>query len=672
MCRFGASDVEDPFKRWFGSTEVTCVSDTATLPAATIAVSFREGQRGVLYVPRDATAIPLSPTGRTLVPANEPFWLFVVEKSSPVGILDVPPIDAGTERTIDARADAPSAVVTWLQIPESDRAAVNDARGLSPPRIYAGGRESDRVTPLNGAFVRIRSAADGDTEIELSGRGWLPQRHRIKVKQPLTAITQPLVARPSAALLINWNGSPSVPALEAAIGTCDRKYERPHYEVAIERCSTPQRPIDPLTCTAFRDEVIPPDTHFGSFALDDLVPGTYRVQITFGKLPPVTAVVNAPGARQTTLHLRVAFVALSGALTIGGEPAPGDSVLRFPGGIGFSAGKSGEYQAAVPDRIPLLSADAQIEIAACDGGSKAIDLVDRPLFRSSTYDIDIPDNELEISVTDTFTHEPIVATLKYELMSIVSPFRAALTGSMEASAPPGSARMRFVPLRKMRVSVTAPGYQKQDLAPFTLDKSERKRIDVQLMPVRGDSGKVTSSVPFDSAMVFWFNKAGEETEHADVGADGTFIYSGSHDGSETMAVVSRSHPLWVLRSPAVERGEPLQLRFPDGRARTFEITFPAGPARFVAVIVGGIRIPMPVFRQHQDLVRLPWTSQPNGTLTVRELVDTGPIDVVLGPRVDEVARGAMSMDLFAFPQFANGARVRLPPDANSVSFNVAR
>jgi len=162
--------------------------------------------------------------------------------------------------------------------------------------------------------------------------------------------------------------------------------------------------------------------------------------------------------------------------------------------------------------------------------------------------------------------------------------------------------------------------------------------------------------------------AGFVLERAELAEDGSFFYVRSHAPDETLAVVSRSHPLWAVRAPDVGRGQTIELRFPDAApSRTFDVDAPyADPrySRFVGLIVGGLRIPLGAVQSHQGLRRQPWLVRGAGPLAIRDIAETGAIDVILGPVTEEVA--SRVRDPFALPRYADAPKKRLESGAPRV------
>lgn len=709
ICRFRALDAENPFRRWLASQEVTCVAAGTSLafppgqwnvfaragglissapllidgnaapaelspalaPAATVAPLLSEGRSGVLYAPRRGSAFPVA-GARTLVPADEPLWLFVLDQSVPVGVIPIAPLPAGTTREVDARKDPRPVVIGWLRAPERDRAVLPKATGLSSPGITAGGRQADPLPPvslLDGAFFRVSEVAAGNAELRLAGRGWVPDRRVVNVQPGVTIFEAPLLVRAAGTLVVHWNAESDLAVLDREIGACAAG-DPPQLAIAIARCQAlrPGERLESVDCATIREEK--PASVFGSMTFDDAVPGAYRAELRYGKLPPISATANVGPARVADLRLLARYETAYGSVTRGGEPLGEDLSLQFAGGIGFAAADE-EYRAVF--RSPLDS-DAQITIEACDGSPRAVVLTDRPLRPRARLDIDIPDNELVVQVNDTFTREPLPgAIVKMEAMAIRRLSRVALESKRSADRE-GKAIWNSVPVRELHFTVTHGGYEPRKVEPFTMVKSGTRTLDVQLVPLRGTRGKIVADRPFDSAVVVWFSAAGVETERADVAPEGTFTYVRRHTPDETLAVVSASHPLWVVRAPATDGRENLTLAFPAAQAASFDVWLAGASAaageRYVGVSIGGVRVPQPLLAQHQTQRRQPPLIRGSGPYTLRDLLVTGPIEVLLGPASDDVTGRARNMDLFALPQYADVPRRRFEPGTTDVVFTL--
>lgn len=715
VCRFPARDRENPLRRWLPSQAVTCVAADAAMtfpagmwnvfarvegksvsdpvlvegskaprflklvlsPAATLIPILPAGKSAVFYAPRRGIAIPYVPTmQRVTVPAGVDLWAIVLEKSQPVSIVSIPAVDAGTERSVDIQGNSGGPfVLGWMQVPEADRNVLVKAQGIAVPRVHftSGGsaRDVDPLPPmalLNGSFVLVRGVPAGEGELDLAGRGWIPSRARVKVDaQMVTVANTPLLARAAASIFVSWSKGSDLIALDRTLGACGGGDARPRLTVTVSACASEEDD----SCRAVRQETFDPEMPFGTFTVDDIPPGSYRAELHFGKLPPIREDVKLHPLQQQRVDLHAQYEEIYGSLTRGGAPFEDDATLKFPaGGVGFASHETGEYHAVL---LEMFDTDARIDVAACRGGFKAFFLASRPSSPNARFDIDIPDNALDIQVTDTFTRAPLdQAIVQYSIMSIAMPKRPVVTGELRTHAEGGDSGhvvLKSVPERELRITVRRAGYQKQEIKPFTMPRSETKKLEVELVPLRGYSGRIVSSIPFDRGSVSWYSAGGMETEHADLEPDGSFIYSGEHGPDETMVLVSLSHPLWVMRAPAMDRRETFTMPFPAAPARDFEISIAGAPSpslTYIGILVSGVRVPYPMLNAHQDLRDLPCLVRNGGPLRIVGIAETGPIDVILGPRRDDIPQRGRIADPLALPQFAGGARTRLLPGATSV------
>jgi hypothetical protein len=728
VCRFQAGDREKPLERWLSGQAVTCAaSDTLTfppglwnvfarargavsvdpalvdgaaapatldlslVPAATVVLQLPPGVTGVLYAPKHVIAFPAAE--RTAVPAGEELWLIVMSKSVPITVVPIAALEAGIERVVDARSisDAP-AVLGWLRVSDVDRAAVKNARGVELPRIAIATAAKEIVAAslpgpdaLDGAFVLFRGVASGAADVRLDGRGWLPLRRALRIApQSVTLLREPIAARASATVIVNWSTYGDLPALDRALGSCEPPKEPPRLELTISACAEakPGKNIDAASCAEIHKETLRNELPFGSVRVDEVPPGSYRAELRFGKLPPFDTVWDVPPLQQRPVLLSARYFEAYGSLTRGGAPLDEDARIGFPqAGVGFAPRDAGEYRAVVKEGFGV---DAKIDIVTC-GGKRAFVLTDRAMevWRRARFDIDIPDNTLTVSVVDTFTQMPLpAATLRYVVMTLSMPRRPLLTrdaSQSDAGDEPGKRatpqfEIKALPERELHLTVSCPGYKKKEIEPFSMTKSEKKNIDVDLVPVGGSEAKILSSRPFVNGTIFWFSSAGVETERADLAADGTFHSEQTHYRDETMTIVSLSHPLWILRAPAAQRATPLQVRFPDAAPqRDAEVAIDNMPARMltaVGVAIGGLRVPQPALAQHLALRGAAPLVTGGGPLLIPALAESAPIDILRGPSVLQRQQQQLVETLTArtFPPVATQ---RLQPGSAAVVFDSA-
>jgi len=726
VCRFQARDKEKPIERWLSAPIVTCSApdaaltfppglwnvfarakgavsidpivvdaaaapanlDIALVPAATAVVQLPPGMTGVIYAPKHVIAYPAAE--RTTVPAGEELWLMVMSKGAPVAVIPIAALEPGIERVVDARSiDNAPEVLGWIHVSDTDRAAIRTARGVQLPHIAisAAGKETVAASlpgqdALSGAFVLFRGVAAGEADLRLDGRGWLPFRRSFRIaQQSLTLMREPIAARSSATVTVNWSTLGDLPALDRSLGACEPPKEAPRFELTISACPEPKpgKSIDPASCSVVRKEPLRTELNFGTVRVEEVPPGMYRAELRYGRLPPVDVTSEVAPLQQRPLLLQAQYFEAYGSLTRGGEPLHDDARIEFPGdGLGFGLRDSGEYRGVLKEGFDV---DAKIDVVTCSG-RRATVLADRPMevWKRTRFDIDIPDNSLTITVVDTFTRRPLpAAMLKYVVMSLRKPFRPVLTRDVsqsESSDEPGKHGagqfvITAVPERELRLTVSCPGYKKKEIDPFSMTKSEKKTIDVDLVPLGGSEAKVLSSRAFENATIFWFTSAGVETERADLAPDGTFHFEQTHYRDETMTVVSQSHPLWILRAPPVERATPLQVRFPDsGPQRDAEVSIDGLPARMVTPIgiaIGGLRVPQPALTQHLALRNAAPVVRGSGPMLIPAIAETAPIDILRGPSI--LQRPQQLIDVTR--NFAPVATQRLQPASPIVAFNAA-
>lgn len=726
VCRFAAGDREKPAERWLRAQAVTCAAPDAALtfppglwnvfarakgmlsvdpilvdgaaapadlavslaPAASVVLQLPPGASGVWYAPKHAVAYPAAE--RTVLPAGEELWLILSVKGVPDRVLPIAALEPGIERVVDARdvSDAP-AVLGWVHVSEADRAAVKTARGVELPHvgIRTAGKEIVAASlpapdALNGAFVLFRGAAAGEAELRLDGRGWLPFRRSLRIDpRGVTLLGEPIPARPSATVIVNWSTYGDLAALERSLGSCEPPKEAPRLELTISACPEPKpgKALDPASCSPIRTEPLRLELKFGSVRVDEVPPGMYRAELRFGRLPPIDVEAEVPPLQQRPMPpLQAMYFEVYGTLTRGGALLGDDARIEFPHrGVGFAVRGTGAYRGVLEEGF---AEDARIDVVTC-GGRHAFVLADRGVGRfgnpqrvpATRFDIDIPDNALTVSVVDTFTQMPLpAAKLQYVVMSLSVPRRPVVTLDLPQSEAAGQFAIQGVPPEhELRLTVSCPGYKKKEIDPFSMTKRETKAIDVALVPLGGAEAKILSARPFASGTIYWFSSEGVETERADLAADGTFRFERTHYRDETMTVVSLSHPLWILRAPPVERATPLQVRFPDAvPQRDVEVAIDHMPARLVTLLgvaIGGLRVPQPALAQHLALRGGAPLVRGAGPALIPALAESGPIDILRGPSVLQQQQ-RQPIEMFVTRNFDPSATRRLEPGSARVEF----
>ena len=126
-------------------------------------------------------------------------------------------------------------------------------------------------------------------------------------------------------------------------------------------------------------------------------PGKYRAELNSGNLPPVSNEVVAEPLQNGNAPRIAGYHQVYGDVTFRGEPLGKDATITFPGnGVGSTSIAKRAITVGVLRGV--LMTDAVINIAACNDPMRAFVLVDR----YAPVDIEIPDNDLTLSIIDTF------------------------------------------------------------------------------------------------------------------------------------------------------------------------------------------------------------------------------------------------------------------------------
>lgn len=687
------------------------------------------GVRAAFYVPRLAYAIPAE--ARTTVPAGEELWLFLIPRESAQdlenpnrkivvkSLLSVPAVGAATTRSADARPRATSEVIGWLRVPPEFRTTVRKLRETARAEGVVGKDfvlEADPLPEparLHGAFVRVRGLPAGSFALGVGGKGWLSDARGGTVEDAVTIVPAALDVRPAGSLFVNWSRVRSLHQLNDAIGVCSRDRKRPQLEIALSRCAAPtgDELVDSTTCRIVNRTAADALQPHGSYALNDLAPGFYQAEMRFGNLPPVSGTATVVAHEQRNVYVRADYEQIAGDLTKGGKAIAEPATLTFEGsnGIGASlrllpnwalqpprpprAGPSDKpdpearrrayenfytviqvgYQAVVKT---LPQTDSKIEVMACDGDPRVTILADAVAKPGERFNLVIPDNEIRFRVIDTYTQAVLPgAAIRYTVLSKSEPHTPVLTGVVwtDREGPSeGSAKLTSLPERKTTFAVSYPGYDRQTVGPFTFKDREERTIEVQMVPARGGRSKIASDAEFVNGAVYWYSADGIQKEVVELHPDGTFFSSGSHSSNEIMAVISESHPLWVRPSPAVDSRRGVEIAFPSMQAREIDVVIAddrEDEAHHVGLVIGGVRVPIAALVQHQSVRRQRSLVRPSVPLRLTAIGESGPIDVLLGPPVNQVPSRWQGMDIFTLPRYSDAPKERVEGESSGVVFD---
>jgi hypothetical protein len=153
-------------------------------------------------------------------------------------------------------------------------------------------------------------------------------------------------------------------------------------------------------------------------------------------------------------------------------------------------------------------------------------------------------------------------------------------------------------------------------------------------------------------LLFWTDRSGNVTEMVEVAANGTFAYRAVHGDAEAAVLISANAPLHLF--PGKATGEaPLELRIAKAAVRTFTVSasLAGQDAAYVGLWIGGVPIPSDVLTRHQAFRGLPTMIIRSEPMVIRHIVETGPIEVTLGPHPRTIPADLQG-DWFAVPTYA--------------------
>jgi hypothetical protein len=157
-----------------------------------------------------------------------------------------------------------------------------------------------------------------------------------------------------------------------------------------------------------------------------------------------------------------------------------------------------------------------------------------------------------------------------------------------------------------------------------------------------------------AGQLYWYAADGRETERTVVKPDGTFRFNLRHDPGEAVVFVSANLPLFAFPQPFLGERDPMDVTMPPAPSRSFAVSIGEERSQESAVVtidIGGLVVPYPPFAQHLALHGSQLDLRNRGPLLIPDILQTGPISVILGPPVEQVTPAMRAIDLFRLPQF---------------------
>ncbi|HEU4887305.1 MAG TPA: hypothetical protein VFV49_05420 [Thermoanaerobaculia bacterium] len=708
VCLFRAGAIEHPVTRFFASSEVICspasedvaigvgtwnafarkgtalISERVELVTAAEAKTKRprlelmeaaaltskvgEGQSPFVWVPRTRSAFPAGGS----VPAGTVIPL-VVAKGVIQRVAAPVTLAANESRTLEnpaPRANRVDVVVPVIfrttpeEVSEAPRIAVIDASG-KPHAADVPLAKSD--VAAGETLLFFREVPAGVLTASLSGKRWKSVETKLAAETTATAVVaeKALDARATTKLTVRWWAPADPSQLAAGRRICDEKADdAARFRARLLWCADRMRDLNeytsPRECTATAEQVLPNDVLRGEAVFEDVAAGAYFVELEYPRLPVVRKKIEVAPRETSEIDAELRFFTFHGTITHGGEPIEAEVF----GSI--SDATTGRYE-AVMTRNPGAH---PIRVRTCDGALDSFIVPEEAPVENAAYDLELADNRVIVDVVERKSGAPIPkARIRFYAMhdDPKIPDAVYFSGSKGPTDERGRAIVEPVLTNKrLRICALTPDHEESCAEPFVMGETLEKQVRLELNPLVKRAGRVITNSPIEYAQIAWFSRDGVRTEVVQgVKPDGTFTYQKPHAPGEFVVFSGDTHPLFASLHPRLADGEPFELRVPAAPRRTFTVTLSADSredAAFVALRIGDVVVPINGLGVHLHPRGLQSAVTPGHSVTIPDVLATGPIRVILIPVSMAVRYGSnielpLVPEIGTFPQQDLGDRV---------------
>jgi hypothetical protein len=707
VCFFAGESASDPFSLFFSYDQVECLSadEVIDFPAGLFHVFARHsaGYVGAYHefvvFPPDTKAeagydlmeIPLSEAGRvdfsaavealqegqslgvwiaTTPDGGDGFYMPLVtgERSLlvpsgtevlPIVVADQQPVKIGDPLMLAPRAERPAKfagpqggdVVVWIRadpsVGEMDRSALRNpdvslivGESTVTPLFPLG-----RHAPLH-ALMFFKGVPPGPAQARANGATWRSNSVDIRVQRgEVTVAADPLMIIPAAAIEI----LPERESDSVSLGSCRETGEAAAVIITLSWCGSPG--AEASLCRS----VASGRTFWGAedgLTIGQLTSGWYRVAIDDGLAKPRSYPVELVVGKRSEFRVPLADAfRLYGTVTVDGKPVR--ARLNFFNGVAFSD-DSGRYTAIFPSN-PRRN---RVLVLPCDGNAVETFVPREEPIANAPFDIRIDFRDVVVTVRDG-EDRPLenVGVTFSPLIRLHDKDRPAYTSDPVTTNSDGVAKIR-VPEGFPLVFCGEPGDSSiPSGCSSRIPEAELSRPVILTLDLPGFRGRIDGHV--GNGAVALVDASGSILDEASLGRDsqGQFAMRKRPRPGDYFVYTSDVRPLFVLPLPS-SSGEEIVLTAPPAPIRTFALRAPAsGPAGYVGLWVGGHYVPAQALAWHQDSRGLDIRVERGSTLTIREIAETGPIEVAVAPDAPAVT-GSEFVDPFTEPQ--NISQYRYP------------
>jgi hypothetical protein len=660
VCRWKAGAAANPITRFFTSSVVECHpatenvpadwnrfaregdalisagSDLKLIPAAKINATVPSGASLFAYVPRTSFAIP-----GNVIPADTDVIPLLIKEGKVVAIANRVNVPAGKSANVvfdPPRANHVDVVVPIVFAPKSDPS-------IEPPQVLIGEKDKPIVALNKGTDASLLVFRDvAPAKVKLSGKRW--KTTEVGLTAGPVVVLDPITATQTSKLIVNWwaavdpatlrrNDSGECKTSDRAFGFDQAATKETKFVAIAYGCQQfVNRPgtVDPRSCKEVARQDIDPNLKRGTVEFEGVPVGTYLIDLDYPGLPELEKRIELDPQGTATLDFPMHYISFFGRVTRGGKPL---HVSIF----GTQTDPATGQYVAVVRRLPA-EANTQ-EILPCDGSSPLRIVSDKPPKENEAFDIDVPDNRIVVEVYDKASAAPITkARVSYGARKPDSDDSMHFVGSAGETDAQGTMTIASVlNNRTIHLCATREDYEGSCAPDFTMKDVSEKSIRLDLTKAVRRSGRIDAHGPFTHGWLVWVSPVtGVLTEllrENDFAADGTFAYKKQHSPGEIVMFTAADKPMYVFRYPALEPEQSFDVVLPPAPSKNIAVSLAetAKEAGWLTLQIGDIVLPSNVFGFHLQARHFMWsTLSPGGTLTIPDILATGPITVILIPQ----------------------------------------
>jgi hypothetical protein len=382
---------------------------------------------------------------------------------------------------------------------------------------------------------------------------------------------------------------------------------------------------------------------------DAVEPGQYLLVLRVAPFAAQPLPVELTLGERAERDVELPSYTVYGHVTV--DDAPARVRLEFASGIGVTD-SSGQYYAS----LSAAPRDLPVRIIEC-GTDRLVQthVPEAPIAVNEPYDIALVRNEIDVDVVDAVTNAPLPgAAVNCGVLSDVQTGAGSFLEAIDPTDERGRTTIAYVPSgRDLIVCASTAGYARACTEPLVVKPRSTRAVTVRLQR-NPRQGRVLFPEALQWGWLYFVTSDGATTERVPLSPDGSFTARRSHNAPEYVVVASNL-PLAVMPLLPDDGEGDLELRWPIAReVRTIDLTIAPENAQkdaLVALRVGGLYVPNQAFVDHQLGRGAQAEIYGRGPLRVSDIIETGPIDVILGPAPEDPALASIGADLFILPQF---------------------